>query len=146
MKSKGVLRLWLHVGITWRAFPRDSNWSGMWSENWDLKKKKKTPNDSNLQTRLRYISRGDWTPSCPLQFCSFTTINQCYQYIQLLPFILCSNTFFFSLLIVSYVSNHYDPSDNDDCHTGSSSETTGLIFCIGVFCILLTFPILLGIL
>lgn len=48
--------------------------------------------------------------------------------------------------LVSYVSDHYDPSDDDDCHTGSSSETTGLICCIGVFCILLTFPILLGIL
>ena len=63
----------------------------------------------------------------------------------MLSFILCSNIFF-SLLIVSYLSNHYGPSDTDDCHTGSSSETTGLVFCIGVFCILLKLPVLLGIL
>ena len=146
MKSKGVLRLWLHVGITWRAFPRDSNWSGMWSENWDLKKKKP---QMTLTYKLGWDTLVEEIEPPAVPFSSahlFTTINQCYQYIQLLPFILCSNTFFFSLLIVSYVSNHYDPSDNDNCHTGSSSETTGLIFCIGVFCILLTFPILLGIL
>eukprot|EP00069_Balaena_mysticetus_P004388 bmy_00831T0 len=47
---------------------------------------------------------------------------------------------------VSYLSNHYGSSDTDDCHTGSSSETTGLVFCIGVFCILLKLPVLLGIL
>ncbi|MXQ89146.1 hypothetical protein E5288_WYG015054 [Bos mutus] len=41
--------------------------------------------------------------------------------------------YFFKLnytTLVSYVSDHYDPSDDDDCHTGSSSETTRLICCV----------------
>lgn len=49
-------------------------------------------------------------------------------------------------IFVSDLNDLYDPFDADDCHTGSSSEITGFIFCIGVFCILLELPVLLGIL
>lgn len=52
----------------------------------------------------------------------------------------------FSLLVVSYLSHQYGTSDTDNCHTGTSSEIAGLIFCIGLFCILLELPVLLGIL
>lgn len=49
-------------------------------------------------------------------------------------------------LIVYHLSNHYGPFDPDDCHTGSSSETAGLIFCTGEFGVLLELPVLLGLL
>lgn len=92
MKSKGVLRLWLHMGITCRAFPRDSDLIGLGCGlrvDFFFFKPQMT-----LTYKLGWDPLVEEIEPPAVPFSSAHLLNQCYQYIQLLPFILCSNTFF----------------------------------------------------